>query len=242
VIFNFNLFSLNPDVILEYKSFREKIIIKYSDYYNDFGCYFLGLYNPYLPERFNIAEVYLWEANSADEAKKNSVLLPAVPEEIAEIELELNKFKNNAKDTLNLWVEPITLTLNSHKKLSVDGKMLRICNFEPAEGKTIEDLIEFENRISDTYTSHLNLIAWNYMGTFNSIGFNKKLWAEVEFVKGAAPEEAINREKEHGETPETLKIVEECRTFIQKRNKNEMVWLVPVFLSEFAKNGIVLGS
>jgi hypothetical protein len=242
MVLNVQLFSLKQENIPDYIAFREKVIKRYSDSYNNFGCNYIGLYKPFRPERFNISEVYLWKTNTAEEAQNISASLPEVPDEIQKIEIESAKFKDDAQDSLNLWVEPITLTLNSRKLLSIDGKMLRICNFEPAPDKTTENLIEFENRISDTYTSHLNIIDWNYMGTFKTIGLNKKLWAEVEFVKGSTPEEAIQKEKEHGETPETLKIIEECRTFISKRNKDEMVWLLPLILSDYAKKGIMLGE
>lgn len=241
MVLSINLFNLPQNVKQEdYLSFVKTSMKQYSDYFNKLGYFFLGVYKPFLPERFSMSEVYLCNSKTAEEAKSTFLTLQAAPHYIQEIENKFEEFHGAKTSCLHLWVEPITLTLNSRKNLSIDGKMLRVCNFEPNPGKTIEQLVEFENRISDVYTSRLNTIEWNYMGTFNSIGFGKKIWAEVEFVKCKTPEEAIQKDKELGETPETTKIIQECATFIGKRNKDEMVWLLPLLLSEYSLNGIIL--
>ncbi len=243
MILSVHLFNLLPNISNDdFVEFDKRIIKSYTGYFNNAGSYYLGQYKPVNTEKYNVCEVNLWDAKNVKEAKNIPQDKSPVPKEIEDIISECRSYQNNNAPRLSLWFESVVYSANSKKKLNIDNKLLRLLNFEISPEKTLEQLIEFENRIEDNYTNHMNLIDWNYMGVFEAFGLPQRTFAEVDFVNAGSREEALEKDKQLGETPEITKITKECRTFFGKVNKENSFWLKPLFLSEYAKAGILLNT
>ncbi len=238
MITSVNLFNLLPTVNgEEYKLFEKSVIDRYSDYFSRFKSYYCGQFIPLRTDRFNMCGVYQWDFRTIEEAKESFKKSYVKPRDMNSIEKERRSFHDNKGEKMNLWIESLVPSPNSNLKINISEGILRFISYGLAPGKGINDFIEFDRRVTNTYTAHMKQIDWYYMGTFKIDKLGQRIFGELDYVKAPSPEAAMERDKGLGESPEITEIISECSTFPHPDNKFGF-WLKPFLVSEYAQNGI----
>ena len=129
---------------------------------------YLGTYRVINSEGYDMCYVQLWNTHSAE------------------------RLMNRDQDSLfqAYWFEPLVYSPNSERKIQIEGNIIRVMIYGLNPEKTLEQFMEFDKRVTERYSGHMNQIDWKYMGTFKVNGFKVDKVAEIDFVKASSPEEA----------------------------------------------------
>jgi hypothetical protein len=245
------LYNLVPGASREeYLRFERRVLARYAEYVRSRGSYYIGLYDldsrkrstapiPWREIPYAYAAVYLVDEESA--ASKALDMHQPRPDDITRMVAEMRTF-SDGHDSVRLELRPIVPSPFAYELLVFAERMLRVVLFEPGAGKTEEDLVRFETRITARYSEFESLHDWYYTGTYRVEGMPDFTWAEVDVVEGESPEEALARDAEMITPPDVQAIYNECSTFYSQEKPRTALWLRPLVPSPSAEVGLVLAA
>jgi hypothetical protein len=237
MVTSFHLFNLLKSTDTEeYKSFVLSTIGRYTEYYSQNKSFHCGRLIPRKTERFNMCAMFQWDSPSIDEAIGSMKANNSKPNDITEIENKLNTFRDK-NETMSIWIESLVPSLNSDEVVDLSNGILRISTYDLAKGKSAEEFVEFDKRVTSQYSLHLKPIDWLYQGTFKIRRGERNIFGELDYIKAPSPEAALERDKGLGEPQEITDIIKKCSTFPEPGSKFGF-WLEPFVISEYAKKGI----
>lgn len=240
MLLNITFSSLEPQITPEeYADFEASVMPRYTEYFQPQGVFYLGQFRPFgLPE-FSIAQIHLVKAESCTVGRRMVKLTANAPQDIVAMD-SVRRSLLTPGGKLNLWLKPIALTSHGRQRLDLEGRLLRFYFYVPHPGRSLDDFDQFERRTQESYASFMGQMDWLYLGACVADGLLERMYAGVDLVRAATPQEAMQREAAHPSTPEIEAILSEARGFREPGRELVSFWLQPALLSPLAQAGVLL--
>ena len=224
----------------------------YERYLQARGQYFLGLYRVELelkPGTGNLgialsgtwAEVSLVEGTTVSQAALCEVQF-ARP---ASIQDWLNRrLAWIAPEGLTrLWLQPLGLSPLAAVPLILRDRLLHLTLRHLPAGKTIQELIEFDERIIARYAEYMIQAHWFHIGTYHIFGLAEYMYVDtLDVIEAASRAEALTNDAAVPVAPELQAIYDECNLFLDKNRERYQLWLTPVLTGQAAQGEVRLGG
>lgn len=240
MLLNITFSRLEPQITAEeYAKFEASTMPRYTEYFQPQGVLYLGQFRPFgLPE-FSIAQIHLVNADSCTVGRRMVKLTANAPQDMVAMD-SVRRSLLAPGGKLNLWLKPIALTTFGRQPLDLADRLLRFYLYNPSTEHSLEEYDRFERRTQESYAAYMQQIDWLYLGACLSDGMLERMYAGLDLVRAATPQEAMQREAAYEVTQEIEAILSEARGFRQPGKELVSFWLKPVLLSPLGQAGVRL--
>jgi hypothetical protein len=199
-----------------------------------------GTSNPGAALSGTFAEVCLAEGSTATEAALREVQVTQPPA----IQAQLEQWRGHIapESSRRLWLQPLGLSPLAFKPLTLKDRLLHLTLRYLPSGKTIQELVEFDERIIARYAEYMTQAHWYHIGTYHLFGLAEYMYVDVlDVIEAADRAEALSNDAAVPVTTEMQTIYDECDLFVDKKRERYQLWLRPLVLGQAAQASIKLG-
>lgn len=252
MLWTISLYEPTPGTTLE--QVTQHLVSRQQDYEATLqarGQRLLGLYRVELEQKTGVgnlgialsgrfAEVCLVEGSTVTEAALREVQV-AQPADI-QAWLDQKRAFIVPESFRRLWLQPLGLSPLAYTPLILKDRLLHLTLRHLPADKTIQELIEFDERIIARYAEYMTQARWYHIGTYHLFGLPEYMYVDtLDVIEAANRAEALANDAAVPVTAEMQTIYDECDLFLDKSRERYQLWLSPVIPGQTTQAGISPG-